>query len=138
MPVGEIQALRQVMHIDLYLRAGKDLHLLELKRPTVCAKWQFAAEELTRQWRSGAAWLSRGVENVHLWVVTPVRWSRSKGTAKIPNNWQATFAAIAGEHLTGRATAKLGMLFYVIVRSRTNRLFLVLWRADEPEPALKV
>jgi hypothetical protein len=132
-----ILALRQVARIDLYLRHSTGLHLLELKKPTehANAKWQFAAKQIAGQWAAAAVWLRRGDESVHLWAVMPVRWSRSKGTAKIPQNWRATLAEIKREQLTGLAAAELGILFYAIVRSASGR-FLLLWRADEPVPTI--
>ena len=53
-----------------------------------------------------AVWLRRGIRSVHLWVLSPVRWSRSKGTAKIPSNWRASLARIAHGQLTGLSEAR--------------------------------
>ena len=132
-PNGMI-VLRQVARIDLYLRVGRQLHLIELKRPTGYRKWKDAAAELVGQWCRSAAWLRRGIESVDLWVLSPVRWSNSNRTAKIPTNWRKTLDGIMRGQLTGQAQAKLGMLFYGFCRVGSDR-YLLLWQADEPTPA---
>ena len=126
--------LSQVARIDLYLRAGQQLHLIELKRPTGYGKWEYAAVELAGQWGRSAVWLRRGVGSVHLWVLSPVRWSRSKRAAKIPSNWRNKLDGIVREHLTELAEAEIGMLFYGVCRVGSDR-YLLLWQGDEPAPA---
>jgi hypothetical protein len=126
-------ALSQVARIDLYLRVGRQLHLIELKRPNAYGRWEYAAAELAGQWCRSAAWLRCGVESVHLWVLSPVRWSRSKRTAKIPHDWRNKLDRIKREQLTGLAEAELGMLFYGFCRVGRNR-YLLLWHADEAAP----
>jgi hypothetical protein len=127
-------ALSQVARIDLYLRVYQQLHLIELKKATGYGKWEYAAAELAGQWCRSAAWLRKGIESVHLWVLSPVRWSRSRRTAKIPSNWRKKLDSIMREQLTGQAHAKIGMLFYGFSRVGSDR-YLLLWQADEPTPA---
>jgi hypothetical protein len=136
-PPDGLLALRQVARIDLYLRVGQELHLLELKKATLYGRWQFAAAEIARQWCKSAVWLRRGIRSVHLWVLSPVRWSRSKGTAKIPSNWRASLARIAHGQLTGLSEANIGMLFYGFIRAG-RVLYLLIWQADEPAPVFRV
>ena len=136
-PHDGLLALRQVARIDLYLRAGQQLHLLELKKATEYGKWQVAAAEIARQWCNSAAWLRRDVGSVYLWVMSPVRWSRSRRTAKIPGTWRTSLSGIAQRQLTGMAQAELGMLFYGLVRAGGER-YVLMWQADEPPPVFDV
>jgi hypothetical protein len=121
----------------LYLRAGDELHLLEVKKPTEDTQWLNAADQIARQWGKTAHWLRKRNDKVFLWAVCPVRWSRSKRIAKVPPNWGVQLEAIKAQRLVGSAAAELGLLFYGIFRSNDG-LRLYLWRADEPAPSLEI
>jgi len=99
-------ALRQVARVDLYLRGGTDLHLLEMKRPRAYGQWLFAVEQIVRQWCAAATWLRRSGESVHLWAVVPVRWSAHSGKPKIPSNWSTSCPASREEALLAPPSPK--------------------------------
>jgi hypothetical protein len=132
----DLLILRQVAQIDLYLRLKNELHLLELKRPTQHVKWQAAADQIARQWAANSAWLRKDRERVFLWAVSPIRWSRSNGTPKLPHNWAGAVKAIKRKYLRGFVDVELGLLFYSILGSSSGRI-LLLWRADETPPHLR-
>ena len=132
----ELLVLKQVARIDLYLRTQSNLHLLEVKRPTQYGEWRAAADQIARQWAQASHWLRRGHEHVLLWGVCPVRWSRSRRSPKVPENWASELAAIKANRLGGSAAAALGLLFYSFFRS-SNGSILLLWRADEPVPSVR-
>jgi hypothetical protein len=128
-------ALRQVDEIDLYLRAEDGLHLFEIKRPSAHLGWQKAVGQIADYWTRSSAWLRKDQERVGLWVVCPVRWSKSRGEPKIPAGWSAALASVKETQLAGAVAVDLSLVFYTILRA-PNGLFMFLWRADEDLPQI--
>jgi hypothetical protein len=128
-------ASRQLSKIDLVLRLGGSLHLLELKKPSEHRQFRFAANEIERQWLAARRSLGLDAKTVHLWTVCPVRWSKRRRVARVPEDWEATLNSLANAHLQGDAAATLSAVFYTVFVSREGQL-LVLWRGDTPPTML--
>src|SRR5215831_22250 len=132
--------LRQVSAIDLFVRAGRDLHLVELKGLKGKApfkQWESALTQIVKYWCQLGQWLRHDAEHVHLWALCPIRWSASEGVARVPKDWKSTIKDLKQSRLTGSHPADLHLAFYSLFQDSSGRL-LLMWRAEEETPRLNL
>jgi hypothetical protein len=136
-PSAQALVLRQVSDIDLYVRADGHLHLVEVKglKGAPFNRWQGALNQIVRYWCNLGVWLRRGDEAVTLWALCPIRWSRSRGVAVVPQDWRSTIDELRQTHLKGPNAPELRLAFYSLFQHSGERLLLI-WRAEEDAPQL--
>lgn len=136
-PTTSPLVLKQVSHIDLYLRSSDTLHLIEVKKPSELGKWRVAASEIVRQWSSNEAWLRREGEPVRLWTLCPTRWSKRRGAPKLPETWPTHIRSLTDANLHGRTAAALDAVFYQTFSTGLGgEQFITFWLGSEEGPHL--